>query len=115
MNDQTRAEDKLGGLRKRTLELESQLLHLLAGVRAAINEVEEIAREARVETRRREVNFYTEAQLAKKMQVSVDTLQRLRRKHDLPHTLFGSIIRYTDEQVALIAETLERPRRKAKP
>ena len=103
MNDQTQAEDRLCGLKERALELEAQLLHLLAGVRAAISETEEVAREARAEIRRRDFKSHR------------DTLQRLRKRHGLPHVQAGSLIRYTDEQLAQAVMILERPKRKAKP
>lgn len=111
MNEQTQPEARFAGLRRQALDIESQLLHLLAGVRAVINEVEEVEREALAEIRRREVVFYTEQEAAEKMRVSLDTLQRQRKAHNLPHTKFGSLVRYTDDQLARVAEILERPRR----
>jgi excisionase family DNA binding protein len=115
MSNERKLSEEMAELKAELFDLESQLAQKMARARVLFAKGEDLTAHAEAEIRRRDFKVYTEDEAAELLKVSKDTLQRLRQRHALPHTQAGSLIRYTDEQLARAAEILERPRRKAKP
>jgi excisionase family DNA binding protein len=111
MSEERTLSSEMAELVAEFFEIESRTAQAMARARVLFGLGSDVAARAEAEVRRRELNFYTEEQAARKMQISKDTLQRLRTRHNLPHVRAGALVRYTDEQLAKVVEMLERPRR----
>ncbi|MFS3128655.1 helix-turn-helix domain-containing protein [Nocardioides sp. Bht2] len=46
--------------------------------------------------------YFTEAELAGRLGLSLNTVRTLRQQHDWPHLRFGRAVRYTEEQIERI-------------
>lgn len=93
----------------RILQIKADMLLLFARLEAEVGRSKRDARAAEEELRRREFRFHSERDLAGMLQVSVDTVQRLRQERDLPHLRIGNLVRFTDEHVEAWSEALTRP------
>jgi excisionase family DNA binding protein len=112
MAEPKKASREMAEMAAEFLELEAHVAREMARARVMLAAASDAVARAEAEaTRRRELNFYTEDEAAAKMKISKDSLERLRKNHDLPHTRLGALVRYTDEQLIEAARILERPRR----
>lgn len=98
--------ERFDELRTRFLGLEGELLQILAGMRHALDQADEENRRLRDEAEKTNLVVYTEPEAAEVLRVSQDTLARKREELGLPHFRAGTLVRYTDKQVAEIAELL---------
>jgi excisionase family DNA binding protein len=96
-----------GEINNRFLELEAQLMCLLADMRAAMSCADEETRRARAEDDKFNIEIFTEEEAAGLLKVSADTLARLRTSHHLPYLRVGVQIRYTHRHLIEIAGLLE--------
>jgi DNA-binding XRE family transcriptional regulator len=108
-------ENKIDSTRHLLLQIEAQHTQSVALARKALGEIEEEARELRREALKRDVQFFTEKQLAQRVGVSQKTIERMRKAGDLTPCI-SSPIRYSSAHVAHLARVpspAEKPKRGA--
>jgi hypothetical protein len=90
------------------LELEVQIEQKLSLARHLLIEAADEARRIRAEAERFSLEIFTEEEAVQKLRMSQDTLQRLRKKKNLPHLRAGMLVRYSSQHLVEIVEILER-------
>ena len=90
------------------LKLEGELVRASTSARYLLMDAQEEIRALRQEVVKAQLRYLTEQQLADELQVSKDTIARLRRRKKIPFVqLKPGLYRYTSEQKARIAELCE--------
>jgi len=95
---------------ERFFQLEAELGRVCAGMRVELSRAEEENRRLRAQVENFELVIHTEEEAAAILRMSQDTLQRLRKRKNLPHLREGQLVRYTRAQLVRITQMLEVPR-----
>lgn len=95
---------------ERFSELEQELARVCSQLRYQLTRAEEENDRLRREAESAALVIYTEEEAAGLLRMSLDTLQRLRKKKRLPHLRSGMLVRYSAPHLKRIVEILEQPK-----
>lgn len=115
------ADERTKEVESRMFETAAQLGRTFSDLQVMVSQYRSEQEELRNKALAANINFHTEEQAARKLQVSPDTLQRLRKRHERkpggwPCMRVNSLVRYTDEHLLEIAALLDprKPQQTAK-
>ncbi|HEY9282362.1 MAG TPA: hypothetical protein VIP46_02810 [Pyrinomonadaceae bacterium] len=107
-----KADERIAARQAALLEMEAAVVRELRAACHDLEAVKEENRALRAERLRRERRFYTEAEVAEQLHVSIDTVRRLRKEFNLEHLRpCATEVLYTEEQRDALAEVITKNRR----